>query len=102
VALLAGNRRAGATVVISLWSDMVPIHGARLLTRVRSGAKTGQTDPAPPTGEGVLWRWAPVASVRLHRWIRGDRLRSTPRAARSAQGEPGTVLRTAVDKSGDK
>jgi hypothetical protein len=47
----------------------------------------GQTAPARVGGrEGVLWRCLPIASVRVHRWIRGDPLRSSPRAARRTQG----------------
>jgi hypothetical protein len=47
----------------------------------------GQTAPARVGGpEGVLWRCVPIASVRVHRWIRGDPLRSSPRAARRTWG----------------
>jgi hypothetical protein len=75
--------------IAGVGQKIAPREGARFLTRVRSGEEEGQTAPARVGGpEGVLWRCVPIASVRVHRWIRGDPLRSSPRAARRTRGAP--------------
>jgi hypothetical protein len=79
-ALLVDNRRTGADGCHFRWGRLVlnrkcgPPRGT-LPDQGTQRRRGGSNRPAALRAvAGVLWRCVPVASVRLHRWIRGDRL----------------------------